>query len=1328
MAKVSKKNIDTKKENKSLANDSEKLPPADIEKQILKAFWENDDAIDELVNKTHSVYWKVDANLCMTHVAGKGLIVMEGIEQARPGIKLQDFIKSSDINHPTIQHHLSALKGNSGRYYAAVGGRIIDVYLEPIFDGQGKVAGVKGLFFDITERSRHHLAGETLPTTITIKGIPTPSYIWEKSGDDFILKEFNDAAYTITHGTIVKARNARLRDLYKEKPELIEDIEYCYNFKNSFQKPVEYVFIHTGEKHFLNVTYTFVPSNIVAVHTEDITERKKAEEELKRIRQMYHQAISNAKGIAYFFKYSNMTYEFFEEDGEKLLGIPTKGLTCPKFNAMILEREIFEPEYCVIAEPCEEHVHLKGAKRYVANYRIKTAEEEDKWLMDCAVGIRDTFSEELIGSLGILFEISDRKRLELEREALQRIAEGLTTILDFKTMGSFLAEEFSKTFRHEAFLFTMFHDDKNEFISIYEEDTPEGAKKPVKFEPGRINKFSKHNPFMRDLKTTLVNRKGAQLKTDLSMFGCKERISRSSVFAPLVWENRLIGLLSVQSYTPGKYGERDIRLMRGIAELCAGAAARIKVIEAIRIKDRAMESSINAMLIADLEGRITYVNSSFLMMWNYDDPKEVLGKKVSSLWNKEKEWQAALQKMTEQGGWRGDLSAQTRDGHVLDAQISLSDIRDAAGKSICLLCSVVDVTGHNLLKKALTMAEFSIEHVMDGVLWIDPTSRIMYANKAICHILGYTLEELMNLSISDINPSFPMKKWGAHWKETQKKKHMVFETVVRKKDGALIPIEISINFITYKGQEFHCSYMRDITERLKTEEAIRKSHQIYRSAIRSANGVAYSQNFSDWTYDYFDKEGGALLGIPLDGLTAKKFSELVKERIVLDPDAPPDIYEYGAAFMRGEIDQFKADYRVVVPSGEEKWLRDCSVPLKDEKTSKVIGSLGILYDITELKRTELEKDALQHIIEKLSTIIDPREMGKIIAQECYKIFRHDAFWLSIWDEEHNIDYGIYAEDTPPDGNAPVPVENIIMKRLRKKPAYWDRKPKLIERDEPVRKDDFQTFGYNRISRSIMLVPFIWQDKLLGCLSVQSYTKHKYSERDLKFLNSIANHCASTVERMEAMKSLRIKDWAIESSTTGFAISNMSGKITYANHAFMVLWNFDDISDIVGKSFISFWEDRNKAQEAWRIICEEGDWRGKLKGVCEDETTFNADISASLVIDPDGQPVNILLAVHDISKAELTDEALAHAKFCMDNAADAILWIRTNDKFFYVNNAATMLYGYTHDELMDMRAVDLDAFPEKVNMAREQLRKKGFVKMESVHIAKDGRRIPVEHLY
>jgi PAS domain S-box-containing protein len=118
------------------------------------------------------------------------------------------------------------------------------------------------------------------------------------------------------------------------------------------------------------------------------------------------------------------------------------------------------------------------------------------------------------------------------------------------------------------------------------------------------------------------------------------------------------------------------------------------------------------------------------------------------------------------------------------------------------------------------LAQVSIEKAGEAIFWIDKCGHFVNANEAGCRHLGYTKNELLSLSVSDIDPKFPKEKWAEQWERLKKKKTVSFETLHRHKSGRIFPAEVRLNYIRIGDKEYHFAFASDISSRNKVESTI----------------------------------------------------------------------------------------------------------------------------------------------------------------------------------------------------------------------------------------------------------------------------------------------------------------------------------------------------------------------------------------------------------------------------------------------------------------------------------------------------------------------------
>ncbi len=125
------------------------------------------------------------------------------------------------------------------------------------------------------------------------------------------------------------------------------------------------------------------------------------------------------------------------------------------------------------------------------------------------------------------------------------------------------------------------------------------------------------------------------------------------------------------------------------------------------------------------------------------------------------------------------------------------------------------------------MAQFSVERSGNAVFWVSPAGQILHVNNMACLSLGYSREELISMSIPDIDVNHSKDIWPERWKEIKKRGSFVLESRHRRKDGTEFPVEITVNYLEFQGNEYNFASVRDITERKAQEEGlVRRDYQL----------------------------------------------------------------------------------------------------------------------------------------------------------------------------------------------------------------------------------------------------------------------------------------------------------------------------------------------------------------------------------------------------------------------------------------------------------------------------------------------------------------------
>ena len=164
-----------------------------------------------------------------------------------------------------------------------------------------------------------------------------------------------------------------------------------------------------------------------------------------------------------------------------------------------------------------------------------------------------------------------------------------------------------------------------------------------------------------------------------------EAYNLQEVYAvPLKTKGELHGALLILMKSGRALSKEDRSLLDGVSEEIAGGIAKIKLEEELRLKANAIEISINPVFIANMEGKLTYVNPAFLNIWGYDRDKEVLGRLWTEFWKpregeEEEEAKDILTIVQKKGNWEGELIGVRKDGSEFNARLSASLIMGKKG-------------------------------------------------------------------------------------------------------------------------------------------------------------------------------------------------------------------------------------------------------------------------------------------------------------------------------------------------------------------------------------------------------------------------------------------------------------------------------------------------------------------------------------------------------------------------------------------------------------------------------------------------------------------------
>jgi diguanylate cyclase (GGDEF)-like protein/PAS domain S-box-containing protein len=790
----------------------------------------------------------------------------------------------AEISHPDDvpaddELHRELLSGRVERYqrekrYIRKDGEIVWVILtvSAVRDAEGRPRFLIGVVEDITERKR---AEERLR-----ESEERFRQLFEQSVDTLLVHD--------EEGRILDCNSEACRTLVYTREELlslrIKDIAnglLSEEEKREREKaggtlwqrvvrgePIPPVVVHYGEHirkdgttfpievHVGSVDYEGRRRILASVH--DISERREAERRLQESEQRYRSLFDHNPDAVYSF----------DLEGNFL----TANAACEKVAGYAIE-ELLQMSFIPLIVPEDLERTLQGFERAASgepqNYEIAITHKDGHRVELNVTNLPILVAGEIVGVYGIAKDITERKRYE---DALKESEERFRTAFEDAPIGVALVDLDGRRLKVNRALCEMLGYSEEELL-------------------GRDYLEVVH-PDDREISTEHFR---PVLEAGAGNYMLERRYIRAD--GDVVWNLTSVSLLQDARGNPSYF----ICLHQDITE-------RKRAEELLQRQSAAIESSIDGMAILDRQGTYTYVNEAQARIYGYDEPEQLLGESWRVLYGEEQlVWfdQHVNPILGERGSWRGEAVGRRRNGSEFPQELSLTILEDGG-----YVCVVHDITERKRAEEARFRLAAIVESSDDAIFGNTLEGIITSWNPGAERLYGYSADEILGKHISIL---FPPERQSEVSKVLEKIGHTgeinSYETVRMAKDGRRIYVSVTVSPVRDSSGNIigTSGIVRDITERKRAEERLRKSEARNRAMIEATPDLIFLYSRDG---EYLDLQANApsKLYLPREELLGSKLQDVLPPEV-----ADPFVREIDRTLDTGEMQVY--EYQLDVPEG-----------------------------------------------------------------------------------------------------------------------------------------------------------------------------------------------------------------------------------------------------------------------------------------------------------------------------------------------------------------------------------------------------------------------------
>ncbi len=445
---------------------------------------------------------------------------------------------------------------------------------------------------------------------------------------------------------------------------------------------------------------------------------------------------------------------------------------------------------------------------------------------------------EIAAAVVIVRDITDRKRREGARQALARLGQRLAATSSLESLITIVQEETNRLWHWDAHYLALRSPEDKGFRAFSSVTDGNGRYKGPQAEDWPSDRLSEFLAPVLKGQPLILRRPPKDPDPVLTGFRNVLQPSVSLMYSPLRGRNGIIGVLSIQSCTQGRYDDIDLETLQWFAEVVGPAIERVYASESLRQSEERYrslaENAADLLWTMDMNLRLTYISPSVTRIRGYTIG-EAMDLGVQDILTPHS-YQLAMKALQEElesekkgnrdSTWSRTMELQhvCKDGSTVWSEAKMTFLRDPYGRPVGILGVTRDITDRKRAEEALQQSEekyrMLIDNIQDGVFIIQDAT-MQFANEALARMVGYKVKEIIGMDFSRLVAPEHREFVGGHLRGMQAGERAAWEyefLMLKKDHKTKVIVNMNVGTITYQGRAACIGTLKDITQREHAEE------------------------------------------------------------------------------------------------------------------------------------------------------------------------------------------------------------------------------------------------------------------------------------------------------------------------------------------------------------------------------------------------------------------------------------------------------------------------------------------------------------------------------